>query len=69
MFADSLPSQPLQTFLDRLLQRTLECVEGSVCLYHKLNSIALKSPFLLHFFFFYGLPSSPFPAFMLSSLF
>lgn len=52
MLADSLPSQSLQTFLDWLLQRTLECVEGSVWLYHKLNLYCLKSPFLLLFFFF-----------------
>lgn len=69
MLADSLPSQPLQTFLDGLLQRTLEYVEGSVWLYHKLNSYCPEIPFLLQFFFLYGLPSSPFPAFILPSLF
>lgn len=50
MLADSLPSQPLQTFLDRLLQRTLECVEGSVWLYHKLNSYCPEIPLPVTFF-------------------
>lgn len=51
MLADSLPSQSLQTFLDWLLQRTLECVEGSVWLYHKLNLYYPEIPLLVTFFF------------------